>query len=88
MSSSRGLPSTAQKPRRRKSRVRSRDDRSRLVEKAIQSIAEKLESKDMKATFGDFIRLLQLQKELQIDQPREIKITWVESTETESATEE
>lgn len=63
-------------------------ERARLVEKAIQSIEQKLGSNDVKATFADFIRLLQLQKELQVDQPREIKVTWVEPNEMESASEE
>jgi hypothetical protein len=59
-------------------------DRAELVEKAIQSIEAKLASSEVKATLADFIRLLQMQKELQLDQPREIKITWVETTEEES----
>jgi pantothenate kinase len=58
-------------------------DRAELVERAIQSIEEKLKSNEVKATLADFIRLLQMQKELQLDQPREIKITWVETTEEE-----
>jgi hypothetical protein len=70
--------------------ARDRRDTSRanMVEKAIHSIEAKLGSTDVKATFGDFIRLLQLQKELQIDQPREIKVTWIDPSETESASEE
>jgi len=59
-----------------------------MVEKAIQRIEEKLGASDVKATFGDFIKLLQLQKELQVDQPREITVTWIEPSETESASEE
>jgi hypothetical protein len=61
-------------PRRRGSK------RADLVERAITS--------DVKATFADFIRLLQLQKELQLDEPREIKVTWIDPNETESASEE
>ena len=63
-------------------------DRAELLEKAIQKIEERLGSSDVKATFSDFIRLLQLQKEMQIDQPREIKVTWIDPSETESASEE
>ena len=48
---------------------------------------DKLGAPDVKATFGDFIRLLQLQKELQVDEPREIKVTWIEPSETESASD-
>ena len=63
--------------------------RAELVAKAIESMEHKLAASDIKATFGDFIRLLQLQKELQIEQPREIKITWIDPSEKkESASEE
>jgi len=73
---------------RRAAREQSDTSRAELLEKAIHSIEEKLGSSDVKATFGDFIRLLQLQKELQIDRPQEIKVTWIESRETESVSEE
>jgi hypothetical protein len=63
-------------------------NRADMVDKAIQRIEEKLGSSDVKATFADFIRLLQLQKELQADQPKEIKVTWIDPSETESASEE
>jgi len=62
--------------------------RAVLVEKAIESIEQKLGSSDVKATFADFIRLLQLQKELQADEPREIKVTWINPNEQGSASEE
>lgn len=62
--------------------------RADLVDKAIERIEEKLGSSDVKATFADFIRLLQLQKELQTDQPKEIKVTWIDPNEKESASEE
>ena len=65
-----------------------RANRAELLEKAIQRMEEKLGSADVKATFGDFIKLLQLQKEMQIDEPREIKVTWIEPSEAESASEE
>jgi len=59
--------------------------RAQFVENAIEKIEAKLGAEDVKATFADFIRLLQLQKELQADQPHEIKVTWVEPEETEPA---
>ncbi len=65
-----------------------RRSKSELVDRAIKNIEEKLEANEVKATFGDFIRLLQLQKELQADQPREVKVTWIEAIEKESASEE
>lgn len=73
---------------RKQSAARRRRDRAGMVEKAIESIEDRLESSDVKATFGDFIRLLQLQKELQAEQPREIEVTWIEPNDPESASEE
>ena len=76
------------KERRTPAREQSDASRADLVDKAIHSIEEKLGSSEVKATFADFIRLLQLQKELQIDRPHEIKVTWIDSSETESVSEE
>ena len=76
------------KPNRKAAQQRRGSKRADLVERAIESIEQKLGSSDVKATFADFIRLLQLQKELQSDQPREIKVTWIDPSETESASEE
>jgi len=70
-----------EKPRRPGSK------RADLIERAIESIEQKLGKADVKATFADFIRLLQLQKEFQTDEPREIKVTWIDPNQ-ESASEE
>jgi hypothetical protein len=88
MANSRRQAARSKKPRQENTRKRRGTNRAELLEKAIQSIEEKLGSTDVKATFSDFIRLLQLQKEMQIDQPREIKVTWIDPSETESASEE
>ena len=48
----------------------------------------KLSQADAKATLGDYIRLVQLQKELEEEQPREIKVSWIESEGTESGSGE
>ncbi|MEO7651377.1 MAG: hypothetical protein ABIZ80_13010 [Bryobacteraceae bacterium] len=60
-----------------------RTSKSKLVDKAIACFEKKLDSEDLKATVGDFIRLLQLQKELEGEITREIKITWVDPGGTE-----
>jgi hypothetical protein len=65
-----------------KKRARGRK-KAELVSKVIERIEEKLESGEMKPTVGDFIRLLQLEKELTEEQPREIKVSWVEPVEQE-----
>jgi len=75
---------------KRGSRIRSRQavNKAALVNKMIQSFEEKLEKKELKGTLGDFIRLLQLEKELEDEEPKEIEVRWVEPSEPASANEE
>lgn len=72
---------------KRGSGIRSRQavNKAALVNKMIQSFEEKLEKKELKGTLGDFIRLLQLEKELEDEQPKEIEVRWVEPSEPGSA---
>lgn len=72
---------------KRGTRIRSRQavNKAALVNKMIQSFEEKLEKKELKGTLGDFIRLLQLEKELEDEQPKEIEVRWVEPSEPASA---
>jgi hypothetical protein len=59
---------------------------------AVKSMLTKIETKmkgdQMKATLGDYIRLVQLHKELDDESPKEIRVTWVEPAEKGSANEE
>ncbi len=50
------------------------------VNKILQKVEDKLEKEAEKATLGDYIKLLQLQKELQDEgeEAKEIKVQWVE----------
>jgi hypothetical protein len=50
--------------------------RMATVNSLIASVEDKI--KTDKATLGDFIRLLQLQKELEAEVPRDIQVSWVE----------
>jgi hypothetical protein len=62
--------------------------KAKLVTKVIRKIEKKLEADELKPTVGDFIRLLQLEKELEDEQPREIKVSWVEPDEKGPASQE
>ena len=65
-------------------------ERARLTT-LLQSIIEKmqaaLEDKAFKPTIGDYIKLVQMEKEIEEteEQTKEIRVTWVEPTDTESA---
>lgn len=52
-----------------------------LINKLVNNIEEKIDANELKATLGDLIRLMQMQKELEENQPKEIKVTWVETPE-------
>ncbi len=49
-----------------------------LVDQAIQTFVSKLEVK----TVAEFIRLLELQKQMGQDEPKEIRASWIESRQT------
>ena len=51
---------------------------SELLASAIQGIEERLKSSEFKVTLGDYLKLLQLEKEMEEEAPTEIKVTWVE----------
>jgi hypothetical protein len=62
--------------------------RAQMVERILKRLETAFATeKAMKATLGDYIRLVQLRKELEDDEPREIKVTWVEPEETKSELE-
>lgn len=60
---------------------------AQVVKNMLTKMEKKMAGKDMKATVADYIRLLQLHKELDDQSPKEIRVTWVEPV-TESGKEE
>ncbi len=63
---------------------------AQVVKSMLTKMEKKMAGKDMKATVADYIRLLQLHKELDDESPKEIRVTWVEpaAERTESGKEE
>ncbi len=43
----------------------------------IEQIEKRLTSTEFKPTVGDYLKLLQVEKELEEESPKEIKVTWV-----------
>jgi hypothetical protein len=61
---------------------RRRGSRRQRISKLLIDIEERLDFKTNKVTLADFIRLTQLERELEEDeQPREIIVTWKEPAE-------
>jgi len=61
---------------------------AQAVKHMLTKIETKMKGDQMKATLGDYIRLVQLHKELDDESPKEIRVTWVEPAEKGSAKEE
>src|SRR5579863_8655034 len=61
---------------------------AQAVKHMLTRIETKMKGDQMKATLGDYIRLVQLHKELDDESPKEIRVTWVEPAEKESTKEE
>ena len=49
-----------------------------VVKKLLENVEKKLGGEDVKASLGDYIRLVQLQQELEEEEPKDITVTWVE----------
>jgi len=66
-------------------------DRAKLLtvlETAITKMETQLKAKALKPTIAEYLKLVQMEKELEeTDEPKEIRVTWVEAT-PESKSEE
>jgi hypothetical protein len=58
-----------------------------VVQNMLSLMEKKMASEGIKGTIADYIRLMQLHKELDDDAPREIKVTWVEPKGNEATNE-
>lgn len=55
-----------------------------MVQEILEKVEQKLNEGEVKATLGDYIRLVQLQKELEEEELAEITVKWVERDGTEN----
>ena len=63
-------------------REQSGGTRKERITRLLAEVEKKLKTEDLKVTLADFIRLTQLERELeQDDQPREIIVTWKDPAE-------
>jgi hypothetical protein len=56
--------------------VAEKKSQAEVVRQLLARVEEKLTGKDVKATLADYVRLVQLKKELDEDEPKEIRVTW------------
>ena len=51
-----------------------------VLESVVEKMQGKIEANEFKPTVADFLRLLQLEQEIGEEEPKEIKVTWVDPT--------
>jgi len=51
---------------------------SEALETAIKAVEAKINAKDFKPTMAEYLKLIQMEKELKQDDTKEIRVTWVE----------
>ena len=56
------------------------------IGKLIEKFEDSIEKGGVKPTVSEYIRLKQLRQELDVEELKEIKVTWVEPTEKEPVT--
>jgi hypothetical protein len=86
--SSKARPKGPAKPKRETLTRAGGGGQAQAVRTMLTKIETKMKGDKMKATLGDYIRLVQLHKELDDESPKEIRVTWVEPAEKGSANEE
>ena len=60
-----------------------------VIREAIKIFEKKFDAANIKITASEYIRLLELQQQMNEEKPREIRIKWVQPSETTgSSTEE
>ena len=59
-------------------------NRAGMIDELIDEAHRRIQDKSSKISVGDLIRLLQYKQELEAEQPKEIRVTWVDPPKTES----
>jgi hypothetical protein len=57
-----------------------------VLARVITTMEEKLTAQDFKASLADYLKLVQIEKEIGEEEPKEIKVTWVASDKSNTET--
>jgi hypothetical protein len=55
-----------------------------LLGSLIGSVDERVKANELKPTVAEYLKLLQIEQEIEQESPKEIKVTWVEPETTSS----
>jgi hypothetical protein len=63
-------------------------ERAKTLKSILVKVEKQINQKTVKATLGEYMKLLQLQKELMAEEPKaQIRVTWIEEPEETSIEE-
>jgi hypothetical protein len=57
-----------------------------VLAKVIENMEEKLKTEEFKPSLADYLKLVQLQSDLEEGETKEIKVTWVEPVKSSTET--
>ena len=57
-----------------------------VLEKVIANMESKIAKEEFKPSLADYLKLVQLEKEVGEEEPKEIKVTWVEPVQSSTET--
>ena len=57
-----------------------------ILTKIIANMEEKLGKEEFKPSLADYLKLVQLEKDLDGEEPKEIRVTWVEPVKSSTET--
>ena len=58
--------------------VKQRIKVGKLLDSVIEGIEARIKANEMKPTMTEYLKLLQMEQEIEQESPKEIKVTWVE----------
>ena len=61
---------------------------SNLLAAAAKAFEAKLKAKELKPTIGDYLKLLQMEHEIETEGPKDITVRWIEPAPTEAQSNE
>jgi hypothetical protein len=62
-----------------------RESQGLLVDEALGKMETQIKHGEMKGSIMDLVRLIQLHREMEYQQPTEVQVTWVETLKEEDA---
>ena len=58
----------------------------KVLDSVITKMEEKLNAEEFKPSLADYLKLMQMEKDLAGEEPKEIKVTWVEPVKSSTET--